>query len=104
MLVCCTFHKSVILGGLLKSYLFVTQYIGKVGTVHRVTERGDIRVQYEGCNHRWTFNPEALTKRNCFSVGDFVRVIHDTDKVKEYQKGHGEWIEVMKSVSNQLPV
>ena len=79
--------------------LIFAQYIGKVGTVHRVTERGDIRVQYEGCNHRWTFNPAALTKRNCFSVGDFVRVIHDTDKVKEYQKGHGEWIEVMKSVS-----
>lgn len=80
----------------------MAQYIGKVGTVHRVTERGDIRVQYEGCNHRWTFNPEALTKRNCFSVGDFVRVIHDTDKVKEYQKGHGEWIEVMKSALGKV--
>ncbi|KAJ1522563.1 hypothetical protein ONE63_001749 [Megalurothrips usitatus] len=80
----------------------MAQYIGKVGTVHRVTERGDIRVQYEGCNHRWTFNPSALTKRNCFSVGDFVRVIHDTDKVKEYQKGHGEWIEVMKSALGKV--
>lgn len=40
----------------------VFQYIGRVGTVHRITERGDVRVQYEGCSNRWTFHPGALTK------------------------------------------
>ena len=77
------------------------QYIGKMGVVHRVTERGDIRVQYEGCNNRWTFHPGALTKVNSFAVGDVVRVKHDLATVRDYQKGHGEWIEVMKGVRLQ---
>lgn len=75
------------------------QYIGQAGVVHRITDRGDIRVTYEGCNNRWTFNPVVLTKIDAYSVGDIVQVICDPVKVKEYQKGHGEWIEVMKSVS-----
>lgn len=64
-----------------------------------MTDRGDIRVTYEGCNNRWTFNPSALTKIDAYAVGDLVKVITDPDKVKDYQKGHGEWIEVMRSVS-----
>ncbi|KAK7791090.1 hypothetical protein R5R35_000511 [Gryllus longicercus] len=80
----------------------MAEYIGKIGTVHRVTDRGDIRVQYEGCNNRWTFHPGSLTKVNTFSVGDVVRVKHDLAKVRDYQKGHGEWIEVMKSALGKL--
>ncbi|XP_075213933.1 E3 ubiquitin-protein ligase mind bomb 2 [Lycorma delicatula] len=72
------------------------EYIGKIGVVHRVTDRGDIRVSYEGCNNRWTFHPGALTKLDTYNVGDLVRMIHDANLVKEYQKGHGEWIEVMR--------
>lgn len=64
-----------------------------------MTDRGDIRVAYEGCNNRWTFNPAVLTKINAYAIGDMVRVITDPVKVRDYQKGHGEWIEVMKSVS-----
>jgi E3 ubiquitin-protein ligase mind-bomb len=30
----------------------MVEYIAKVGTVHRITERGDVRVQYEGCSNR----------------------------------------------------
>ncbi len=41
---------------------YFLQYVGKVGTVHRITERGDVRVQYEGCSNRWTFHAGALTK------------------------------------------
>lgn len=74
----------------------MAEFIGKVGYVHRVTERGDIRVQYDGCNNRWTFHPSALTKVTSFAVGDVVRIIGDLQKVKELQKGHGEWIDVMK--------
>ena len=36
--------------------------IGLTGTVHRITERGDVRVQYPGFANRWTFHPAALTK------------------------------------------
>ncbi|KAJ8920592.1 hypothetical protein NQ315_004731 [Exocentrus adspersus] len=58
----------------------MAEYIGKVGTVHRVTDKGDIRVQYEGCNNRWTFNPITLHKVNSFAVGDIVSLITDVEK------------------------
>lgn len=70
--------------------------------MHRITDKGDIRVQYEGCNNRWTFHPGALTKvtaKEAFSLGDIVRVKSDLVAVKQYQRGHGEWIDVMKNVS-----
>lgn len=41
------------------------EVIGKVGTVFRVTERGDIRVKYEGQDTIWMFHPGALTKVYC---------------------------------------
>lgn len=63
-----------------------------------MTDKGDIRVQYEGCNNRWTFNPTTLIKVNSFSVGDIISVINDIDKVRELQKGHGEWIDIMRNV------
>ncbi|CAH1102308.1 unnamed protein product [Psylliodes chrysocephalus] len=80
----------------------MAEYIGKIGTVHRVTDKGDIRVQYEGCNNRWTFNPIALHKVNSFAVGDIVTLISDVEKVKELQKGHGEWIEIMRNSLGKL--
>lgn len=80
----------------------MAEYIGKIGRVHRITDKGDIRVQFEGCNNRWTFHPGALTKvtsKDSFSLGDIVRVKTDLSAVKLYQRGHGEWIDVMKNVS-----
>ncbi|XP_076300738.1 E3 ubiquitin-protein ligase mind bomb 2 isoform X1 [Lasioglossum baleicum] len=78
----------------------MAEYIGKVGKVHRITDKGDVRVQFEECNNRWTFHPAALTKVTCkdtFSLGDIVRVKTDLTAVKLYQRGHGEWIDVMKN-------
>lgn len=37
------------------------QFIGQTGTVHRITDRGDVRVQFSH-KTRWTFHPGALTK------------------------------------------
>lgn len=37
------------------------QFIGQTGTVHRITDRGDVRVQFSH-ETRWTFHPGALTK------------------------------------------
>ncbi len=68
-----------------------------MGTVHRVTDKSDIRVQYDS-GIRWTFNPSAVTKITSFSVGDIVQVQNDYAMVKELQKGHGEWVEVMKDI------
>ncbi|XP_057330330.1 E3 ubiquitin-protein ligase MIB2-like isoform X1 [Microplitis mediator] len=83
----------------------MAEYIGKVGTVHRITDKGDVRVQYEGCNNRWTFHPRALTKvtsQDTFVLGDIVRVKNDAAAIKSYQQGHGEWIDVMKSALGKL--
>ncbi|VDH99791.1 E3 ubiquitin-protein ligase mind-bomb [Mytilus galloprovincialis] len=76
----------------------MADYIGKVGVVHRITDRGDVRVQYEGCSNRWTFHAGALTKVHAFRVNDQVKVSHNIHLVKEKQKGHGEWSESMRAI------
>ncbi|XP_029651673.1 E3 ubiquitin-protein ligase MIB2-like isoform X2 [Octopus sinensis] len=80
----------------------MAEYIGQVGSVHRITDRGDVRVQYEGCSNRWTFHPGALTKVQLFAIGDSVQIIEDIRKVKEYQKGHGEWTDSMASALGKI--
>nr|XP_031529298.1 E3 ubiquitin-protein ligase MIB2 isoform X2 [Vicugna pacos] len=72
----------------------MAEFIGQTGTVHRITDRGDVRVQFHH-KTRWTFHPGALTKHNSFWVGDVVRVIDDLDTVKRLQAGHGEWTDDM---------
>lgn len=72
----------------------MAEFIGQPGTVHRITDRGDVRVQFSH-KIRWTFHPGALTKHNSFWVGDVVRVIDDLDTVKRLQAGHGEWTDDM---------
>ncbi|KAF5924739.1 hypothetical protein HPG69_016704 [Diceros bicornis minor] len=72
----------------------MAEFIGQTGTVHRITDRGDVRVQFSH-ETRWTFHPGALTKHNSFWVGDVVRVIDDLDTVKRLQAGHGEWTDDM---------
>ncbi|XP_068753853.1 E3 ubiquitin-protein ligase MIB2-like [Montipora capricornis] len=71
------------------------EVIGLVGTVHRITERGDVRVQYPGFANRWTFHPAALTKIDEFHVNDRVHVMKDKELVKKLQRGHGEWTNEM---------
>lgn len=75
----------------------MAEFLDKVGIVHRITDKGDVRVQYEGYTTRWTIHPRALARVTSYGPGDVVTVISDISKVKEYQKGHGEWIEYMKS-------
>ena len=77
----------------------MAECIGQIGTVHRVTERGDIRVQFDGSNQRWTFHPRAIHRLSAFSVGDAVRLSDDIEEVKQLQRGHGEWVDIMRSVS-----
>jgi E3 ubiquitin-protein ligase mind-bomb len=74
----------------------------KIGTVHRVTDKGDIRVQYEGNDNRWTIARNALMKIKSHSVGDYVRISNDEDLVRSLQKGHGEWTDNMKYILNKL--
>uniref|UniRef100_A0A672HXY2 E3 ubiquitin-protein ligase MIB2 n=1 Tax=Salarias fasciatus TaxID=181472 RepID=A0A672HXY2_SALFA len=79
----------------------MAEYICRIGTVHRITDRGDVRVQYSN-NIRWTFHPGALTKVNTFGVGELVRVLEDMDSVKRLQAGHGEWTDSMTPVLGQV--
>ncbi|CAH1773486.1 unnamed protein product [Owenia fusiformis] len=79
----------------------MAEYIAKVGTVHRITERGDVRVQYEGCSNRWTFHAGALTKVQQFQVGDVVKIVDDVQRVRDFQVGHGEWTDNMRTALNK---
>uniref|UniRef100_A0A6D2X331 E3 ubiquitin-protein ligase MIB2 n=1 Tax=Takifugu rubripes TaxID=31033 RepID=A0A6D2X331_TAKRU len=79
----------------------MAEYICRIGTVHRITDRGDVRVQYSN-NIRWTFHPGALTKVNTFGVGELVRVLEDMESVKRLQAGHGEWTDSMAPVLGQV--
>nr|XP_014343721.1 PREDICTED: E3 ubiquitin-protein ligase MIB1 [Latimeria chalumnae] len=80
------------------------------GTVCGIDEDHDIVVQYPSGN-RWTFNPAVLTKANIvrsgdavqgaeggssqFQVGDLVQICYDLERIKLFQRGHGEWAEAM---------
>ena len=109
--------------------------LGKEGYVHRVTEQGDVRVQFHISheqNHgeqgssspstvvlspsttstssptssspslaqqnRWTFHPGALSKIPSFSIGDQVMICSDEQRLRQLQKGHGEWSHEMINV------
>ncbi|KAJ3589705.1 hypothetical protein NHX12_010548, partial [Muraenolepis orangiensis] len=79
----------------------MAEYISRIGTVHRITDRGDVRVQYSN-NIRWTFHPGALTKVNTFGVGELVQVLEDMESVKRLQAGHGEWTDSMTPALGQV--
>lgn len=74
--------------------------IGLVGRVHRVTEKGDVRVWYPQLQVKWTLNPRALIKVNeHFDKGDNVIILKDKAVVSKLQRnGHGDWIEKMDSI------
>ncbi|XP_076451945.1 E3 ubiquitin-protein ligase MIB2-like isoform X2 [Babylonia areolata] len=80
----------------------MSEYIGKVGKVHRITDRGDVRVQYDGCANRWTFHADALRKVQMFAEGETVKVLEDEHRVKELQKNHGEWTDLMKQTLGRV--
>ncbi|XP_059468755.1 E3 ubiquitin-protein ligase MIB2-like [Neocloeon triangulifer] len=81
----------------------MTEFIGKVGVVHRVTDRGDIRVQYNNSsNQRWTFHPGVLTKVRAFLVDELVRVSDNLETVKANQEGHGDWVDAMRGILGKL--
>ncbi|KAI4823990.1 hypothetical protein KUCAC02_012540 [Chaenocephalus aceratus] len=55
----------------------MAEYICRIGTIHRITDRGDVRVQYSN-NIRWTFHPGALTKV-LGQAGKVLKVYADGD-------------------------
>ena len=66
----------------------MTEVAGKVGRVHRITERGLVRVQYPGTpaqDHRWAITPLALRLVAGHTPGDRVTVTADRSQVSRYQ-------------------
>ncbi|RUS90925.1 hypothetical protein EGW08_001322 [Elysia chlorotica] len=82
----------------------MAEYINKVGTVHRITDRGDVRVQYEGCANRWTFHSDALTKVHLYHTDDFVKISENLAQVRDWQAGHGEWTDVMRNTLGKIGI
>jgi len=67
------------------------EIIGKKGTVHRITEKGDVRVQYPGqppSEHRWAINPAALKVIHGLAVGEKVTVTSDRDLLAKFHQNH----------------
>ena len=63
------------------------EVIGKRGKVHRITEKGLVRVQYPGNpphSHRWALNPGALRIVHGHNVGDKVMMTSDRTKVGKF--------------------
>ncbi|CAG0880694.1 unnamed protein product [Cyprideis torosa] len=79
----------------------MAEYISKVGYVHRVTDKGDIRVTYDD-GTRWTYYPGALARVEGFRPGDVVRVSDDPARVREAQDGHGGWIDSMSEALGKV--
>uniref|UniRef100_A0A8C5SUI3 E3 ubiquitin-protein ligase MIB2 n=1 Tax=Laticauda laticaudata TaxID=8630 RepID=A0A8C5SUI3_LATLA len=55
----------------------MAEFIGQTGTVHRITDRGDVRVQFNN-DTRWTFHPGALTKI-LGRIGKVIKIFGDGD-------------------------
>ena len=63
--------------------------VGRKGRVHRLTEKGDVRVQYPGHppqDYRWAINPAALRILHGHAVGDTVTVTSDRSLVERYHQ------------------
>ncbi|GBP55464.1 E3 ubiquitin-protein ligase MIB2 [Eumeta japonica] len=80
----------------------MAEYIGKVGFVHRITDRGDVRVQYEDCSNRWTFHPGTLERLGGTRVGDLVRVLSDLETVRGLQTQYAEWLPTMEQILGKM--
>ena len=81
------------------------EFLGRVGRVHRITGKGDVRVEYPlkdpPSSVRWTLHPACLAKVNDFQPGQTVRVSADGEAVRSLQSGHGEWAPAMMQVLGQ---
>lgn len=76
-----------------------------VGTVHRITISGNVRVRFgdEITSPKFTINPNALAPvPENYSIGDTIRVDDDIKRVKCLQKNHGEWIDQMECIIGKI--
>jgi E3 ubiquitin-protein ligase mind-bomb len=74
--------------------------LGKVGTIHRVTERGDFRVKYDSdSNIRWTVYAFALNLIDALYLpGSYVMINEDEKIVSHVQKANKMWSDDIKEV------
>ena len=83
----------------------IGEFLGRVGRVHRITGKGDVRVEYalkeSSSSVRWTLHPACLAKVKDFQPGQTVKVSADGEAVRSFQSGHGEWAPAMMQVLGQ---
>ncbi|PAA73171.1 hypothetical protein BOX15_Mlig033066g2 [Macrostomum lignano] len=61
----------------------MSELVSQCGHVHRITERGDVRVQFDsGQAQRWTLNPDALERVASLRAGQLVRVLDDETELR----------------------
>lgn len=104
--------------------------LGTTGVVQSLDEDHDVVVSYPSGN-RWTLNPILLTRveltpeqqtnmqrqqtaanlarttasmipNEALKVGDMVQICSDLERIKIFQRGHGEWAEAMVPVCIKL--
>jgi E3 ubiquitin-protein ligase mind-bomb len=104
--------------------------LGTTGIVQSLDEDHDIVVVYPSGN-RWTLNPALLTRveltpeqqvamqrqqttanlarttaaaisNQTLKVNDMVQICSDLERIKIFQRGHGEWAEAMVPVSIKI--
>jgi len=70
----------------------MAKLVGRKGRVHRLTEKGDVRVQFptsgDPSTNRWTLNPMALRVVKGFDVGDKVKITDDRNMISKYHTNH----------------
>ena len=69
----------------------MAEVIGRRGKVHRLTEKGDVRIQFQGNpakDHRWTLNPLAVRIVTGHSIGDRVTITSDKALIEKYHQNH----------------
>jgi len=67
----------------------MVECLGRKGRVHRITEKGLVRVQYPGNpphQHRWAINPAVLrVVGGRYQAGDKITVTLDRERVEKFQ-------------------
>lgn len=77
--------------------------IYRLGTVQDVIRGGDVSVTF-GKDLRWPVNPRVLTKVPVLCPGDQTTIIDDFDALKNFQIGHGGYVEAMRKCLGQTGV
>ena len=76
--------------------------LGRIGTITDI-QYHTVEVEF-GAGEKWNLNQVVLTAVMPFEVGDRVKVLEDERRLKELQRDHGGWVDVMLGTVGQVGV